>query len=117
MQLLSDCLPDYGTEQSWGGYQFKPCILVSSVPSSMSEPWEQLLSGIVGRLDELLNSSLSRLPQIITELYYFSTHTTFRSIQMTLHAENAVIHFSGFAAGLAPTKEIHLVTDLGKESA
>lgn len=62
MQLLSDCLPDYGTEQSWGGYQFMPCILVSSVPSSMTEPWEQLLSGIVGRLDELLNSSLSSFP-------------------------------------------------------
>lgn len=46
------------------------------------------LVGSLERLDELLNSSLSsflsRLPQIISELYYFYTHTAFKSTQMTL---------------------------------
>lgn len=35
-------------------YTCMPCVFVSSVPRSMTQPWEQLLSEVVGRLDELL---------------------------------------------------------------
>lgn len=58
LKPLLNCLSYYMAKQTWGVYW---CAMYTIFLCSQAEPWEQLLNGIIGGLDELPNSSLFSL--------------------------------------------------------